>query len=184
MKFEDYEADAERINSQLDFTKIKSTEDYIEALDDLYPKEPLPKSFIKELSKTKRTKRKIEIQKDKIDLFKEAGGRDLKRDQKKTSRIVLTSIKKYKKVGARHSDLVGLDTRKTFGYLKIGSLKIRKKIDKSRTRIVKYPKSYYRLGKKVNIKVRDRVFIYDKKGKRLSIKGLFKNSKKLKKKKL
>jgi len=56
-------------------------------------------------------------------LYKEAKGKDLKRDQKQTAKVVVTDPKEFKRRGARNVDLEGLDTKRVDPYTIVGRVK-------------------------------------------------------------
>ena len=56
---------------------------------------------------------------DKRNIFKEAGGKNLERDQRKTSKRIIRNKEKFIKVGSQRADLPKLDTkRQTAGVVK------------------------------------------------------------------
>jgi len=164
----DYEEFADRINGLIDIGSIETRQDYLEAIDEVLGKRPSSKQFAI-LWRSKGTQIKIYQQK----LFKKAEGIDLAADKRKNAKTIVSDIDKYRELGARRSDLRGLDTRRVFGYTKVAGVLRRRKIDETRTKIVKYPAQYQRKIKgklvTVNIKKRERIFVYDKKGKRLKL---------------
>lgn len=48
----------------------------------------------------------------KKNVFKEAGGKDLKRDRQRTAKVVVSSVQEYKRRGASNVDLKGYDTKR------------------------------------------------------------------------
>lgn len=164
-----YEEFAERINAQIDMNKIENHEDYLEAVTKALKEKPTGKQ-LKALWKSAGTKINIE----QHALIRKAGGKSLEKDKQKNAKSILTDVGEYKKRGSRRTDLKGLDTRRVFAYIKTTTGRRKRMIDSSKTRIVKYPKSYSRMIKGkitvVNIRKRERIFLYDKTGKRLSLK--------------
>lgn len=162
-----YTDDARRINEQLEQDyDIQNKKDYVEALEKFLGKKPTQKQvklFFEKGDGEGLIKRKK--------LFSEAGGLDIKKDRKKTHRIVLSDPKTYTKKGARRSDLIGLDTARKFAYLK----NRRRMIDTTRTKIVSLKPTFerkYKTGKTITVKrkVLQEIRVYDKTGRRLSLK--------------
>lgn len=76
--------------------------EYIGDKTTLKQESSLKKKVLKEL------KRKGKIDED--DIFKQAGGKNLRRDQRTRARIVTRSKKRYRRLGAQRADLYGVDT--------------------------------------------------------------------------
>lgn len=77
-------------------------------------------------------------------LYKKAGGKDLKRDQRQTAQEVTTSPRRYKQRGADKIDMKGLDTKKVDKFTTTGKIKGRV-VYCQRVRIHTKGKYYYRL---------------------------------------
>lgn len=159
--------DIERINSQLDFSNISSVSEYQAALRKFMNRNV----SIRQTSNMFKNEHTL-VRVQQVKLFKQAGGKSLKKDRKKTHKIILADVRKYKKKGARRSDLIGLDTARKFAYLQ-GK---RRMIANNKTKIVTYKPIYTRIVKgnsqTVKRKVLQEVRVYDKRGKRLSLKKI------------
>jgi len=159
---DDLERFGERMTDLVDMAGITTREQFVKAVKKALDGKLTQKQKMA-LLKTGAVNVKLRQQK----LLESAGGMDLTKDRRKTAKIILTNVDDYRRVGAPRSDLKGFDTRRSYGYSK-GR---RRLIDPNRTRVVRYPESYTRKdGVVVRIKNRDRLFLFDKKGKRLSAK--------------
>lgn len=166
-----YKRDAERINAQLDFSKINTLEDYRRAMSE-FMRQDVSVKLASAFSKYGDTQNRMRQAK----VFREAKGKDLKQDRARTHRVVLTDPQKYKHVGSKRADLIGIDTARKFGYTKLNGKRVRRMIDNNRTRVIQLKPTFKRTYKRTNktITVRRRLLyevrVYTKTGRRLSIK--------------
>jgi len=162
----EYEDAAKRINRKLDFAKINSAEDYQREFRKLTGQSPTQLQ-LKTFFETNTTKRFLNLGR----IFQRAGGRNLAQDQMKTAKTVVRSPQEFIRLGAQRSDLEGLDTARTFGYIK----NMRAKIDKSRSRVVflkpTYKRTFRRTGKTITVKRKKLIElrVYNSKGRRLAL---------------
>ena len=105
----------ERINERLESEsrmQIRDRDSYDLAFSDLLKtpeKELSPKQKkLRDMAFGEYKKSHPDVSKDR--LFKEARGKDLKRDRRQTAKGIVTTIKDYKKKGASKVDLKGYDT--------------------------------------------------------------------------
>lgn len=166
--------DIERVNQSLDFDKINTKEDYDRELAKFMKRKPTQKQLNAFWSGENS-----QTQLKKFKFFREAGGKDLGLDAQKTHRIILNDVNEYLEKGARRSDLTGFDMPKSYGYFRIGERRLKRKIDRDKSVIVRLKPSYsytreFKPGIKtvitVNRKILWRVYVYDKMGKRLGLK--------------